>query len=129
MATIMVVDDSPVSRHLLSFTLRREGHAVVALPCARQALALLTAEPVDLVVADLNMPGMDGLALLRSIRASEELGGVPMLMLTASGADKDRVEAQAAGVAGFLTKPASSRALAEAVRALLSAPLSAARAP
>lgn len=115
MATILVVDDSSVSRHLLSYTLKREGHHVIALAEGCEALRLLNTATIDLVIADLNMPGMNGIALLKSMRASERTRYVQLLMLTSSGSDLDRQAAQEAGVSGFLTKPASSRDLLAAV--------------
>lgn len=119
MATILVVDDSPVSRHLLSYTLKREGHHVLALACGREALGRLEAEAIDVVIADLQMPGMDGITLINHIRAGERTRAVQLLMLTSSGSERDREAAQVAGVDGFLTKPASSRDLVAAVDHLL----------
>jgi CheY-like chemotaxis protein len=119
MATILVVDDSPVSRHLLSYTLKREGHDVITLAGGYEALGTLATEAIDLVIADLQMPGMDGLTLLGRIRRSEGIHATKLLMLTASGHEQDRDAAQTAGVDGFLTKPASSRDLVAAVDQLL----------
>lgn len=119
MATILVVDDSPVIRRLISYTLARSGYAVVTANDGYEAVDALAAQSVDLVIADLAMPRMDGMELLRHIRADQRMDSVQIVMLTASGQDHDRVEAQAAGVNGFLTKPASSRDLLDTVGRLL----------
>ncbi|MEI8307800.1 MAG: response regulator [Chloroflexales bacterium] len=119
MATILVVDDSAVSRHLLGYTLRRAGHTVLAVAGGREALELLAVQVVDLVIADLQMPEMDGITLLNNIRANEGTRRVRQLMLTASGQEQDRLAAEAAGTDGFLTKPASSHDLIAAVDRLL----------
>jgi CheY-like chemotaxis protein len=120
MATILVVDDSPVSRRLLSHALRQTGHAIVAATDGNEALTRLAEAPIDLVIADLAMPEMDGLTLLHHIRAADALHNVRVMMLTASGQEQDRLAAEAAGANGFLTKPASSRDLIAAVDRLLS---------
>lgn len=121
-ATILVVDDSPVSRRLLSYALRSTGHTVVTASDGAEALSMLREAPADLVIADLAMPSMDGLTLLRSIRGAERLREVRVMMLTASGQDQDRLAAEAAGVNSFLTKPISSRDLIAVVERLLAPP-------
>ncbi|WP_129672335.1 response regulator [Candidatus Chloroploca sp. Khr17] len=121
MATILVIDDSSVIRHLLSHTLKHNGHHVITLACGDEALGLLETETVDVVIADLEMPSMDGITLLKHIRSGERTCEIPLLMLTASGNEQDREDAQAAGANGFLTKPASSRDLVTAVERLLHA--------
>ena len=119
MATILVVDDSPVSRRLLGYTLQHNGHTVLAAADGYEALSLLQNSPVDLVISDLAMPEMDGLTLLREIRADRRLEALRLVMLTASGQDQDRLEAQIAGADDFLTKPSSSRDLLATVSRLL----------
>lgn len=120
MATILVVDDSSVSRRLLTYALRQTGHTVLAVGDGHEALACLEQAPIDLVIADLAMPGMDGLTLLRAIRANAQLQHTRLLMLTASGQGQDRLDAQLAGADDFLTKPTSSRDLIATVDRLLS---------
>lgn len=119
MATILIVDDSAVSRHLLGFTLRREGHTALSAIDGREALDVLADPAIDLVIADLSMPGMDGIALLRAIRERDPVHRIRVLMLTASGQDQDREDACASGADDFLTKPASSHDLIMAIDRLL----------
>ena len=119
MSTILIVDDSPVIQRLLSLTLQRAGHHIFTVSNGYEALELLGKTPVDLAIVDLAMPEMDGLALLHAIRADANHPQLPVIMLTASGQDHDRVTARAAGVNDFLTKPASSHTLIETVSRLV----------
>ena len=119
MATILIVDDSPVSQRLLGYTLQRCGHEIVMAAHGREAIELLADRPIDLVISDLAMPEVDGLTLLRLIRADGRYQDLPIVMLTASGQDQDRLSAQGAGASDFLTKPTSSRELIETVGRLV----------
>jgi CheY-like chemotaxis protein len=119
MATILVVDDSPVSRRVLGYTLKHNGHLVLDACNGQEALDLLGEQLVDLVITDLAMPEMDGLTLLRHIRGDERLQDTKLVMLTASGQDQDQRDALVAGANDFLTKPASSRELLATVGRLL----------
>ncbi len=115
MATILIVDDDSTSRRMLSYTLNKHGYVVVTAVDGRDALVQLDAQPVDLILSDIAMPEMDGLSLLRTVRATARWHTLPLIMITASGQDLDRVAAQAAGVDGFLTKPIGSHELLELV--------------
>jgi len=115
MATILVVDDNPVSQRLLAHTLRKHEHVVVTALNGADALTELNARAIDLVITDLAMPEMDGIALLQAIHADPRWQNLPVLMLTASAADHDRMIARQAGAAGFMTKPTSSNELIETV--------------
>lgn len=119
MASILVVDDSPVIQRLLQHTLRRVGYAVTVASSGVEALAQLREGRFDLVIADLSMPDIDGLTLLRTIRSDPQHKDLPLLMLTASGQDQDRIDARAAGASAFLTKPASSQDLIATVSELI----------
>jgi two-component system chemotaxis response regulator CheY len=119
MASILVVDDSPVIRRVLDFTLRRAGHTTVAAEDGFVALDCLAHTGVDLAIIDLDMPVMDGLTLLRRLRADERHPDLPVIMLTGSGQGQDRHSAEAQGADAFLTKPASSVELIEVVNRLL----------
>lgn len=115
MATILIVDDSPVSRRLLAYALRPTGHHLITAADAQEALSCMEHTCPDLIIADLAMPRMSGVALFQHVRAAERLRAIPLVMLTASGQEQHRREAQAAGADGFLTKPASSRELLSVV--------------
>ena len=119
MSTILVVDDYAVARRILSHTLQRSGHVVVSASDGHEALARLDEAPVDLAIIDIAMPGMDGLTLLRQLRDRDSQQALPVIMLSASGQDEDRMTARELGAADFLSKPASSHELLEAVGRLL----------
>ena len=82
------------------------------------ALAALTAEPPDVLVLDVMLPGLDGFEILRRLRAAPALKALPVLMLTAKGQRRDREIAEGAGADRFMTKPFSNAELVAAVRAL-----------
>ncbi|MCX7671960.1 MAG: response regulator [Anaerolineae bacterium] len=116
---ILIVDDSQVIQRVLSMQLRKNGYAVTVASSAREALELLEQEHVDLAIMDIAMPEVDGLTLLRQVRADPRFQKLPVIMLTASGQDQDRITAREAGANDFLSKPTSSRELLDAVQRLL----------
>lgn len=116
MATILIVDDSPTVRRMLEFTLRKQGYMVLAAMNGLEALAKLAETAVDLVITDVSMPELDGIALLKEIRADGRWPTLPVVMLTVSGQVQDQLEAQRHGANGFLTKPASSSELIQTVQ-------------
>jgi CheY-like chemotaxis protein len=95
------------------------GHAVVSAQNGREALERLAERTPDLVILDLAMPEMDGLTALKLARADERYRTLPIIMLTASGMDRDAQAARAEGVSEFLTKPYRSQELVDIVLRLL----------
>lgn len=116
MATILVVDDNAINRRVLSLTLSSNGFTVVTAVDGQNALDLLENQSVDLAIVDISMPIMDGITLLRELRQSDQYMNLPVIMLTSSSMDEDRVSANEAGANDFLTKPTSSWDLLETVR-------------
>ncbi|HXF68096.1 MAG TPA: sigma 54-interacting transcriptional regulator [Burkholderiales bacterium] len=116
-ASILVVDDDPDLLRLIEIRLTAAGHAVTTAESAERALARLAVARPQLVVTDLKMGGMDGMALYEAIRAEHPT--LPVIILTAHGTIPDAVAAVKRGVFGYLTKPFDPRALlAEVERAL-----------
>ena len=115
MTTILIVDDKSTSRRMLSYMLNKHGYVALTADNGRDALAQLAAQPIDLILSDIAMPEMDGLALLQAVRADERWSDMPVIMITASGQDHDRVTAQSAGADGLLTKPIGSYELLDLV--------------
>lgn len=113
-ATVLVVDDDPLIVKTLQRNLELEGYGVVTAESGTPALALVP--EVDLVILDLNLPGLDGVEVCRRIRYSSE---VPVLMLTARDQIDDRVEGLDAGADDYLVKPFAAEELLARVRALL----------
>lgn len=104
MKTVMIVEDAAVIRELTEAVLRQEGYRTIIATDGQEALRLLAGETPDLILLDLGLPVLDGRSLLARIRASERLGGVPVLVLTAAP-DRDRVRDIAAlGISGYMLK-------------------------
>ncbi len=119
MATILIVDDySPIQR-LMSFILRQEHYEVIIASNGQQALEKMFTTPVDLIITDWCMPNMDGYTLLKHIRTDGRLSHIPIIILTASGDDRDRRRACEAGASHFLTKPVESEEILHIVNQLL----------
>ncbi|MCA9983743.1 MAG: response regulator [Anaerolineales bacterium] len=119
MKTILVVDDSPVIRRMLNLTLKKAGYVVLLAADGEIAQQFLLEMPVDLLLIDINMPRMDGLTLLRCVRAEEAWQALPVIMLTSSGEELDRQAAVAAGANSFLNKPAGARELLDTINKLM----------
>jgi CheY-like chemotaxis protein len=120
MATILIVEDYPVTQRVLSLTLKNNGYEAVVAGNGLEALERLAETQVDLALVDIAMPEMDGIELLRHLRGDARYQNLPVIMLTASGQDDDRSMALEIGANGFLSKPASSRELIDAVSQLIS---------
>jgi two-component system OmpR family response regulator len=113
---ILVVDDDPDIRALLAGYLERNGFRVSTLPDGRDLHRVLDERAVDLLVLDLMMPGVDGLALCRAVRAKSRL---PVLILSARGDDVDRIVGLEMGADDYVAKPFHPRELLARVRAIL----------
>ncbi|MDX6476902.1 MAG: two-component system, OmpR family, response regulator MprA [Gaiellaceae bacterium] len=116
-AAILVVDDDAPIRRMLDRTLSAEGYAVETAADGGEALAAVERSTPDLVVLDVGMPGVDGLAVSRRLRAKGL--AVPVLMLTARDSVPDRVAGLDAGADDYLVKPFATEELLARVRALL----------
>jgi two-component system, chemotaxis family, chemotaxis protein CheY len=103
--TVLIVDDSASMRQMLSFTLQQGGFEVVEGSNGQEALGQLDAHKVDLIVTDLNMPVMDGITLIRNVRARPAMKGTPVLMLTTESQDSIKQQGKAAGATGWIVKP------------------------
>jgi len=115
-AKVLVVDDEPNIREVVSLYLRRDGHAVVSAGDGDEALRLYQQTQPDLVVLDLMLPGLSGLEVCRRLQASQR---VPLIMLTAKGEEEDRIVGLGVGADDYVVKPFSPRELAARVEAVL----------
>src|SRR5437868_5937601 len=97
---VLIVDDEPQIRRVLRTTLASEGYEVIECHSGEEAFNVVLAEPPDLVLLDLNMPGLGGLATCRQIRASSD---VPVIILSVRNSDADKVEALDAGADDYVT--------------------------
>ena len=105
MKTILIADDSDSVRELVSFTLENAGYKVLAGRDGQDALKHLTGEIIDLVLTDLHMPNLDGIGLIKEIRARPEYEFVPILFLTTESQAGKKEEAKEAGATGWIVKP------------------------
>lgn len=103
--TALVVDDSTSIRQMVSFTLSDAGFQVIEAGDGQAALSNVAGKSVDLVITDLNMPIMDGLTLIRSLRSLPDYKFTPILMLTTESQDSKKQEGKAAGATGWIVKP------------------------
>jgi DNA-binding NtrC family response regulator len=103
MSNILIVEDEPKMRRLLEISLGEDGHAVRSLGDAESALRALSAEPADLVVTDLKLPGLSGLEFLQETKRLN--GAIPVVVMTAYGSVETAVEAMKAGAADYVLKP------------------------
>lgn len=109
---VLLAEDNPTNQHILTAYLAMAGHSVRVASDGSEALAALGREPFDLVLMDLQMPGMDGLAATRRIRALPgPARAVPIVALTASAMQSDREACLAAGMTDYLAKPIAPEAL------------------
>jgi len=120
MARILIVEDSPTMRQLISFALQRiEGAEISEAADGAEAIAVLGRESFDLVLADINMPVMDGLKLVQHIRSTPACADLPVIIITTEGAEADRRRALDLGATAYLTKPIQTHQLVDLVRSLL----------
>ena len=119
---VLIVEDEPNIRELVSLHLGLEGYACEGVGDGRTALGRVEAERFDLLVLDLMIPGIDGLALCRAVRKGRVNQDVPILMLTARREESDKVVGLESGADDYLTKPFGVRELVARSRALLRRP-------
>lgn len=117
--TILAVDDSASLRQMVSFTLKSSGYEVVEAVDGQDGLDKAKARSVDLVLTDQNMPRMDGLTLIRSLRGLPQYKTTPILMLTTESSDAMKQQGRAAGATGWLVKPFDPQKLIEVVKKVI----------
>ena len=105
MAAILIVDDSPSMRRMVAMTLKTAGHEISEAEDGRQALGAAELRGVDLVVSDMNMPGMTGIELVGALRRLPAYRRTPILMLTTETSQDMKDRARTAGASGWIVKP------------------------
>ncbi len=103
--TILAVDDSASMRQMVNFTLKGAGYAVVQAVDGVEALEYARQHAVDLVLTDVNMPRMDGITLVRELRALPAYRYTPMLVLTTESSQDKKMQGKQAGATGWIVKP------------------------
>jgi two-component system cell cycle response regulator DivK len=117
---ILVVEDNERNLKLLRDVLEYAGYHVHAARTAEDGIALAVTEPPDLVLMDLQLPGIDGVEALRRLRGSPRTAGIPVVAVTAQAMKQDRERALRAGFDGYVEKPISVRTFPDQVRRFLS---------
>ena len=113
---ILAVDDSASIRQMVAFTLKGAGYDVVEAGDGQDGLDKAKGRPFSLVLTDQNMPKMDGLSLIKSLRALAQYKATPILMLTTESGDAMKAQGKAAGATGWLVKPFDPAKLLEVVK-------------
>jgi two-component system chemotaxis response regulator CheY len=116
---ILTVDDSESIRLMMKLTLTAEGYEVVQAADGIEALEVARERVADLVLTDINMPRMDGLALIKELRALPEYKTVPMLILTTESGQERKQMGKANGATGWLLKPFNDRQLLATISRVL----------
>ena len=117
--TVLAVDDSASIRQMLSFTLKNSGYAVIEPVDGVDGLDKARGKTVNLVLTDQNMPRMDGLTLIKSLRGMSQYKSVPTLMLTPESSDAMKAQGRAAGATGWLVKPFDPQKLIDVVKKVI----------
>jgi two-component system, cell cycle response regulator DivK len=119
MATVLVVEDNPANMTLATFLLKSAGYAVLSATDAEAGLALARTEQPDLVLMDIQLPGMDGLEACAILKRNEATRDIPVIALTALAMKGDEERIRAAGCDGYIAKPLAYREFLATVAARL----------
>jgi len=117
--TILTVDDSASVRQMVKITLSAAGYSVIEAADGAEALNKAKANAINMIVTDLNMPVMNGLDFIRSLRQLPPYRGVPIVFLTTESDDGMKQQAKAAGATGWITKPFKQEQLVAVAKKLL----------
>ncbi|MBF0337382.1 MAG: response regulator [Candidatus Magnetobacterium sp. LHC-1] len=117
--TIMTVDDSASIRQMVSFTLKGAGYTVVEAVDGKDALVKLGTNTVQMIITDLNMPNLDGIGLIRAVRANPAFKFIPIVMLTTESQDTRKQEGKSAGATGWIVKPFKPEQLLAVIKKVL----------
>lgn len=117
--TILTVDDSTSIRQMVGFTLKQAGYTVLEADDGVKGLEVAKGNKVDLIITDLNMPNMNGMDLIRSLRQEMTYKFTPILMLTTESDDSKKMEGKQAGATGWIVKPFNPEQLLKVVSKVL----------
>jgi len=119
MAVILAVDDSASMRQMVTFTLKGAGYDVVEAVDGQDGLDKAKVNKVDLVLSDVNMPVMDGITLIKELRALPDYKFTPMLMLTTESSGDKKIAGKSAGATGWIVKPFNPDQLLSTIQKVL----------
>jgi two-component system phosphate regulon response regulator PhoB len=118
-ATILIVEDEPDIQELIAYNLEKAGHEAVRAADAEKALEIVREALPHLIVIDWMLPGMSGIELARLLKANKRTEGIPLIIVTARGAEQDKLAGLEIGADDYMTKPFSPRELNARVKAVL----------
>ncbi|MDY0978438.1 response regulator [Massilia sp. CFBP9012] len=121
MARILIIEDNPANIELMSFLLGAYGHTPLSAADGPRGVAAARSERPDLIACDVNLPGMDGFAVLAALKTDPQLAGVPILAVTALAMAGDREKVLAAGFDGYISKPIEPESFVAELEAFLAA--------
>ncbi len=116
---IMTADDSASMRQMVSFTLKQGGYETIEAADGQDALNKLQSTPVHMLITDLNMPNMNGIELIKAVRAESRYKFIPIIMLTTESEASKKMEGKAAGATGWIVKPFKPEQLITVVKKVL----------
>jgi two-component system chemotaxis response regulator CheY len=114
--TFLIVDDSASMRQLVSFSIKEAGFDVLVAENGKDALDKLNGTKIDMVITDLNMPEIDGIALIKKLRGMPAYKFVPIVMLTTESQETKKQEGKQAGASGWIVKPFKPEQFLEVVK-------------
>ncbi|GBE57642.1 polar-differentiation response regulator DivK [bacterium BMS3Abin01] len=116
MAKVLLVEDNHMNSRLTEFVLERDGFTVATSPNAEEAIEAARRDKPDLILMDIQLPGMDGLKATRILKQDERTADVPIVAITAHAMGGDEERIMAAGCEGYISKPINTWQLAETVK-------------
>jgi two-component system phosphate regulon response regulator PhoB len=118
-ATILIVEDEPDIQELIAYNVEKAGHEAQRAGSAEQALEMVRAALPHLILIDWMLPGMSGIELAKSLRSNRRTEGIPLIMVTARGAEHDKLAGLETGADDYMTKPFSPAELNARIKAVL----------
>jgi two-component system chemotaxis response regulator CheY len=116
---ILIVDDDPTTRKLIGLFLKAKGYAVAYAENGLDGIEKIGMENPNLIITDLNMPYMDGIEFVKSVRADPARADIPILMVTTEADPEERERAMSVGVNGYLVKPVTAETVTQNIRHIL----------
>ncbi len=118
--TVMLVEDNQMNSRLVEYVLERDGFVVRTIDSAEEAVRMAGAEPPDIILMDIQLPGMDGLEATGRLKKNPATAKIPVVAITAHAMRGDEERIRAAGCEGYISKPINTRELANILRKYLS---------
>jgi len=119
--TVLIVDDAAAIRATVTIALQSAGYQVIEASDGNDALAKIAGKKIHLVISDVNMPGMDGITLLKRLKEQPLTKYVPVIMLTTEGSDEKKMQGREAGARAWIVKPFNPAKMLDAVSRLIPA--------